>query len=602
MSRRNFYPQPEDSKNLVVNNTSKSGKILYSFLCLLLISAGVLSGSKAIAQTTYNYTGGVQTYTVAAGVTQIFMDISGAKGGAGIYNLGAPGGRVQVTMNVTPAQVYSIYVGNVGSPSGPNGVTYGGNGTGHVGGDGTTGGGGYPGGGGGGSTEIWYSGAPIIVAGAGAGGSGDCSYDIPGKGGGPVGGTGANCGSYNAAYDGSGGNTNTSTGGAAGTCGGAGNGTQFNGGNAGYGTFGWSSGGGAGWYGGGGGCSEGPGGGGSSYPASAGGAITSIVHTQGYNNTGAGVVTITVVPPTPTSMTVPANGSYMTGQVLDFTVTFSNVVTVTGTPQIGINLTTGTVHANYVSGSGTSTLTFEYTILSGDQDNPGISTATAINLNGGTIQDALSDNAILDFSSVEPATSGILVNPNTPPTFNNGTTQGFSICENAGSNDITSLLHVSDVDASQTETWTVSSVPNNGGTLTGFSTSNTASSGSTNIAPGNTVTYMPASGFAGIETFAIQVSDGMATATTTFTVTVNPLPSSTGATNSGPICAGGTVTLNDNSSNATGWSWMGSDASSSTLQSPVMSPTATTTYSLTLTNTTTGCNQPIVYSAQSQAC
>ena len=79
------------------------------------------------------------------------------------------------------------------------------------------------------------------------------------------------------------------------------------------------------------------------------------------------------------------------------------------------------------------------------------------------------------------------------------------------------------------------------------------------------------------------------------TVTVNAVPSSSGATNGGPICNGGTVTLFDNSSNATAWSWTGSDGSSSTLQSPVMTPTATTTYSLTLSSLGTGCNPSTVY-------
>ena len=81
----------------------------------------------------------------------------------------------------------------------------------------------------------------------------------------------------------------------------------------------------------------------------------------------------------------------------------------------------------------------------------------------------------------------------------------------------------------------------------------------------------------------------------TTTVTVNQVPTSTGTTNSGPICVGGTVTLNDNSSYATSWTWVGSDATSSTLQSPVMSPTATTTYSLTVSSVGNGCHPATIY-------
>ncbi|MCF8450250.1 MAG: Ig-like domain-containing protein, partial [Taibaiella sp.] len=81
----------------------------------------------------------------------------------------------------------------------------------------------------------------------------------------------------------------------------------------------------------------------------------------------------------------------------------------------------------------------------------------------------------------------------------------------------------------------------------------------------------------------------------TTTVTVNPVPSSTGATNNGPICAGGTVTLSANSSNAAAWSWNGPSGFTSSLQNPTATPTATGTYSLTLSSTGSGCSPATVY-------
>jgi uncharacterized protein YjdB len=81
----------------------------------------------------------------------------------------------------------------------------------------------------------------------------------------------------------------------------------------------------------------------------------------------------------------------------------------------------------------------------------------------------------------------------------------------------------------------------------------------------------------------------------TTTVTVNPVPSSTGATNNGPICVGGTVTLSANSSDATSWSWSGPSGYTSTLQNPTATPTATGTYSLTLSSTGIGCSPTTVY-------
>ena len=57
-----------------------------------------------------------------------------------------------------------------------------------------------------------------------------------------------------------------------------------------------------------------------------------------------------------------ANGTYGVGAVISIQVTFSGVVTVTGTPQLALN-SGGT--ASYVSGSGSNTLNFNYTVGAG---------------------------------------------------------------------------------------------------------------------------------------------------------------------------------------------------------------------------------------------
>jgi VCBS repeat-containing protein len=107
--------------------------------------------------------------------------------------------------------------------------------------------------------------------------------------------------------------------------------------------------------------------------------------------------------------------------------------------------------------------------------------------------------------------------PNIAPTFVGATTT-LTVAENASATDITSLLHASDTDAGQTLTWSQNVAPNHGGTLS-FS-SPAASTGGTNIAPGGTITYTPASGYSGTETFTVQVSDGTTTATRQITVTI----------------------------------------------------------------------------------
>ncbi|OGU07480.1 MAG: hypothetical protein A2X82_17205, partial [Geobacteraceae bacterium GWC2_55_20] len=110
---------------------------------------------------------------------------------------------------------------------------------------------------------------------------------------------------------------------------------------------------------------------------------------------------------------------------------------------------------------------------------------------------------------------------NVSPTFVGATTT-LTVNQNSGATDIKSLLHVSDTDSSQTETWSQSVAPNHGGTLT-FSGA-TTSSGSSDITPGGSITYQPLNGYSGSETFTVQVSDGTASATRQITVTVVPLP------------------------------------------------------------------------------
>ncbi|HZP65841.1 MAG TPA: DUF4347 domain-containing protein [Rudaea sp.] len=124
-------------------------------------------------------------------------------------------------------------------------------------------------------------------------------------------------------------------------------------------------------------------------------------------NTGSGTIITNYLPaPTVTSVNVPANGTYHSGQALQFTVNFSTPVTVTGTPELAITLDTGgTVEATYQSGSGSSALLFSYTVLPGQQDTTGI-TVGALTLNGGTIKDSSNNAATLTLNNVG-STSGV---------------------------------------------------------------------------------------------------------------------------------------------------------------------------------------------------
>ena len=63
----------------------------------------------------------------------------------------------------------------------------------------------------------------------------------------------------------------------------------------------------------------------------------------------------------------PSTASYKAGQTVHVTVSFSEAVTVTGTPTLALN--TGQT-AGYVSGSGAASLTFDYVVQPGDNASP----------------------------------------------------------------------------------------------------------------------------------------------------------------------------------------------------------------------------------------
>ena len=91
-----------------------------------------------------------------------------------------------------------------------------------------------------------------------------------------------------------------------------------------------------------------------------------------------------------------ADGIYKTGDAINITVSFSNAVTVTGTPQLTLETGDTDRTANYSSGSGTDTLTFTYTVQTNDSSGDlDYLDATSLSLNGGTIQSSSGLDAVL---------------------------------------------------------------------------------------------------------------------------------------------------------------------------------------------------------------
>ena len=105
-----------------------------------------------------------------------------------------------------------------------------------------------------------------------------------------------------------------------------------------------------------------------------------------------------------------AASTFERGERIEVTMNFNQAVDVTGTPQLALGIGTETRQADYVSGSGTASPVFRYTVVQADVDADGISiAANALALNGGTIRGSvggrsdaslgLGSNAISDLGS-----------------------------------------------------------------------------------------------------------------------------------------------------------------------------------------------------------
>ncbi len=110
-----------------------------------------------------------------------------------------------------------------------------------------------------------------------------------------------------------------------------------------------------------------------------------------------------ISPPAPDAPTVTGvavssdagdDDTYVLGDTISVTLTFSEAVDVTGTPQVAIDMDPaawGTKRAGYASGTGTSSLTFAHTVVQPNYSTQGIAVLEdTLELNGGTIQSVAS--------------------------------------------------------------------------------------------------------------------------------------------------------------------------------------------------------------------
>ncbi len=147
------------------------------------------------------------------------------------------------------------------------------------------------------------------------------------------------------------------------------------------------------------------------------------------------------------------------------------------------------------------------------------------------------------------------------PSFIGGHLQTLDLClaETAISVPIDTYLSVSDIDAGQTETWSLLSPPSHGIAVTSYSAISTGG-----ILSPIGLTYAPTSGYIGPDMFKVSVSDGFSTDTTTINVLISSLPNPGTISGRDTICPGNSDTLTESIS---GGNWISCNTSIITINS-----------------------------------
>ena len=123
--------------------------------------------------------------------------------------------------------------------------------------------------------------------------------------------------------------------------------------------------------------------------------------------------------PTISSVTAPANKTYIPSETPTFTVAFSESVTVSGSPRLTLTVGSATEYATFLSMTDSKTALFRYTVATDatEFDTDGITIATSFDLNGGSIAD-LATNALTNLAFTAPTLTSVLVaQPAAAPTI-----------------------------------------------------------------------------------------------------------------------------------------------------------------------------------------
>jgi hypothetical protein len=150
----------------------------------------------------------------------------------------------------------------------------------------------------------------------------------------------------------------------------------------------------------------------------------------------------------------------------------------------------------------------------------------------------------------------VIKDVNHAPSFTAGASQSFTRCQDSGPYGLNSLLTISDADSFQTESWEVATAPAHG-SLAGFSYSATSTGGT--VVPA-ALSYTPAAGYAGTDTFRIRVLDGARSDTIAIYVTITPSASAGIISGAAAVCLVHTTPL---TSTISGGTWLATNGNAS---------------------------------------
>lgn len=154
------------------------------------------------------------------------------------------------------------------------------------------------------------------------------------------------------------------------------------------------------------------------------------------------------------------DGGYGEGQTIALTVSADEAMVVSGSPRFALDIGGVTKYALYASGSGTNTLTFNYTVEAGLVDADGIRVTTPLELNGGSVTGvgggavSVPASSATDFANVRVTGAVGPIDATAP------TNTGASFTEPASGNSVITLNFSETVAVSQFANFSLHLNPN----------------------------------------------------------------------------------------------------------------------------------------------